>query len=237
MRDLTPAIRFVEINSPGCGKHSGGHKIIHRLFSFHLRGLRRGQIIVSGRCHFLVVAVLLDSRPASSTAEARISQLLCRRRDGGDSAHDRYRLRYTRTHTHIYYIYIYMHIFVYLRICTSSLRADGMRPHACARIEARLSRDVSRGGFPWYPSWTSNLFVCIGMSLCRLIHARRPCRERHVGCSAAPTRSCECTCIFYWRYRAGGFPIAQTRHTRRESIRDLPRASLSRFDVIYVTCN
>ena len=36
MRDLTLAMRSVEINSPGRGKYSGGHKIIHRLFSFHL---------------------------------------------------------------------------------------------------------------------------------------------------------------------------------------------------------
>jgi len=36
MRDLTLTMRSVEINSPGRGKHSDGHKIIHRLFSFHL---------------------------------------------------------------------------------------------------------------------------------------------------------------------------------------------------------
>lgn len=76
-------------------------------------------------------------------------------------------------------------IFIYTHTPTACAR-NGMRPHACACIEARLSRDVSHGGSPWYPSSTSNLFVCIGMSLCRLIHARRPCRERHVGCSAAP---------------------------------------------------
>lgn len=123
-----------------------------------------------------------------------------------------------------------MHLYI-----RTLLLADGMRPHACACIGARLSRDVSRGGFAWYPSSTSNLFVCIGMSLCRLIHARRPCRERHVGCSATPTRGRECTCIFYWRRRAYWFPIAQTRATH-DAIRHsrLPPYP-SRFDLIYVT--
>jgi len=168
------------------------------------------------------VAVLLDSQPAAS--------VVCRGNEDfaiimPSTRRGRFRLRsvsftidtYIHTHTHIY---IYMHVFIYLCTYTSSLRADGLGPHACARIGARLSRDVSRGGFPWYPSSTSNLFVCIGMSLCRLIHARRPCRERHVGCSIAPIRSCECTCIFYWRHRACGFPIAQfAPHASREHLR------------------
>lgn len=114
----------------------------------------------------------------------------------------------THTHTHVHAYAYAMHtpgarayIYIFIR-SYYGLHTDGMRPHACARIGARLSRDVSRGGFTWYPSSTSNLFVCIGMSLCRLIHARRSCRVRHVGCSVASTRSCECTCIFYWWHHA-----------------------------------
>lgn len=68
-----------------------------------------------------------------------ISQLLCRRRDEGDSVYDRYRLRYARTRTRVHlYIYTLIPWFVH---------AGGMHPHACARIGARLSRDVSHGGF------------------------------------------------------------------------------------------
>jgi len=206
MRDLTLAMRSVEINSPGRSKYSGGHKIIHRLFSFHLADYGEDRL---SRDRFRQVPFSRRRGPFGWPASVVYH-----------GENERFRNYYAvdatkeipftigtftiRTHTYIYIFYALTPWFVH---------ADGMRPHACARIRACLSRDVSHGGFAWYPSSTSNLFVCIGMSLCRLIHARRPCRVRHVGCSAAPTRGYECICIFYWRHCTYGFPIAQTRAT------------------------
>lgn len=228
MKDLMPAMRSVEINSPDAIS-TLATKLFIDCFLF-ISWITEGtdyRTIVSGRYHFLVVAaVLLDSRPLSTR----------KRRFRNYYAVDATKeipfmigiVLDTPTHTHGTHACIY----IFMR-SHHGLHSDGMHSYACARIGARLSRDISRGGFAWYPSSTSNLFVCIGMSLCRLIHARRSCRVRHVGCSVASTRSCECTCIFYWWYHADFWSRKRALHTMRFMI-PYSRISIppSRFDLI-----
>lgn len=69
MRDLTLAMRSAEINSPDAVSTLVATKLFIDCFLF-ISWTTKGtdyRAIVSGRCHFLVVAILLDGWPASST--------------------------------------------------------------------------------------------------------------------------------------------------------------------------
>lgn len=157
MKDLILARRSVKINSPAVSTLAATKLFIDcfLFISWTTEGIDY-RVIISGRCHFLVIVVLLHSQPVSSTGKQRFRNYY--------AVYATTEIPFTigivyDTYTHSYH---------------------GCMQTACAytdmrmsRIGARLSRHVSCGGFTCYPSSMSNLFVCIGMSLCRLIYTRR----------------------------------------------------------------
>lgn len=127
------------------GKHSG-HEIIHRLFSFHLADYRGDRL---SRDRFRQVP-LFSSLPSFWMAgqcrlrgNERISQLLCRRRATKE-------IPFTIGivyDTHLYISLSSIYILYLSTLTPAACAGNGMPLHACACIEARLSRDVSHGGF------------------------------------------------------------------------------------------
>lgn len=125
MRDLTLAMRSAEINSPDAVSTLVATKLFIDCFLFISRTTEGTdyRAIVSGRCHFLVVAILLDGRPASSTT----GKWGFRNYYAVDATKEiPIGIVYdTHLHTHI-------RICIYIFMCSHhGLHADGMRPHAC----------------------------------------------------------------------------------------------------------